>query len=181
MSTEAPQKKDNKVLKIVIAVIIVLLLIVATVAITIKFMSKDDDSSDREVRNELLDRGFIEENQANEMAQALVDKVAEGMFECEMTMDWYFEDGGKAISPNAYVANSSANTHTIFFDVYVSGTGELVYSSPLMPVGTSTRQIALEKELAPGMYDMEVRYTLVDENYEEISNVGFMIDVEIAD
>ena len=177
MSSDTSPKKGNKAIKVLLLIVVILLIIVATVAITIKLLNKGDDSD----RNDaLLDRGFVTESDAQAIGKALVDKVEEGMFECEMTMNWYFEDGGKAISPNAYVANSSANAHTMFFDVYVADTGELVYSSPLMPVGTSTRKIALEKELEPGLYDMEVRYTMVDENYEEISNVGFMIDVEVV-
>jgi len=80
------------------------------------------------------------------------DKVAEGMFECKMTTSWVFEDG-KSESPNAYVANVENNLHTIYFDVYEKATEELLYSSPMLPVGTELDNIKLEKELQKGEYD----------------------------
>lgn len=106
------------------------------------------------------------------------DKVAEGMYECKMTTSWVFEDG-KSESPNAYVANVESNLHAVYFDVYDASTDELLYSSPILPIGTELKNIKLEKELQKGEYDAVVMYTLVDEDNEEVSTVGFNITITI--
>lgn len=100
------------------------------------------------------------------------------MFECSMTTSWVFEDG-KSESPNAYVANVENNLHTIYFDVYNSATDELLYSSPMLPVGTEIKNIKLDKELQKGEYDAVVMYTLVNEENEEVSSVGFNITISV--
>lgn len=125
-----------------------------------------------------LDRGFVDESNKDTVMEDMGDKVAEGMFECKMTTSWVFEDG-KSESPNAYVANVENNLHTIYFDVYEKATEELLYSSPMLPVGTELDNIKLEKELQKGEYDAVVMYTLVDEDNEEVSTVGFDITISI--
>lgn len=125
-----------------------------------------------------LDRGFVDESNKDTVMEDMGDKVAEGMFECKMTTSWVFEDG-KSESPNAYVANVENNLHTIYFDVYEKATEELLYSSPMLPVGTELDNIKLEKELQKGEYDAVVMYTLVDENNEEVSTVGFDITISV--
>ena len=125
-----------------------------------------------------LDRGFVDESNKDTVMEDMGDKVAEGMFECKMTTSWVFEDG-KSESPNAYVANVENNLHTIYFDVYEKATEELLYSSPMLPVGTELDNIKLEKELQKGEYDAVVMYTLVDEDNEEVSTVGFNITISV--
>ena len=125
-----------------------------------------------------LDRGFGDESNKDTVMEDMGDKVAEGMFECKMTTSWVFEDG-KSESPNAYVANVENNLHTIYFDVYEKATEELLYSSPMLPVGTELDNIKLEKELQKGEYDAVVMYTLVDEDNEEVSTVGFDITISV--
>ena len=125
-----------------------------------------------------LDRGFVDESNKDTVMEDMGDKVAEGMFECKMTTSWVFEDG-KSESPNAYVANVENNLHTIYFDVYEKVTEELLYSSPMLPVGTELDNIKLEKELQKGEYDAVVMYTLVDEDNEEVSTVGFDITISV--
>lgn len=125
-----------------------------------------------------LDRGFVDDNNAGSIMSEAADKVAEGMFECSMTTTWNFEDGA-SVSPNAYVANVESNRHTIYFDVVEDATGEILYSSPLIPVGSELRDIKLEKELPAGTHEATVMYTLVDENDEEISSAGVRITILI--
>ena len=125
-----------------------------------------------------LDRDFVDQSNTDTVMEDIGDKVAEGMFECSMTTSWVFEDG-KSESPNAYVANVENNLHTIYFDVYNSATDELLYSSPMLPVGTEIKNIKLDKELQKGEYDAVVMYTLVNEENEEVSSVGFNITISV--
>lgn len=127
----------------------------------------------------ILERGFVDEDNVDEIMDEMADKVAEGMFECMMTTTWAFADGTSA-SPNAYVANVESNRYTLCFDVYESATNELLYSSPLIPVGKDIDNIKLDKELSAGDYDAVVMYTLVDEENKEVSSVGFNITISVA-
>ena len=141
--------------KIIIIALFVVLCIALIVCIVLLLSKPKEEKSD-------LDRGFVDETNTSTIMSEMGEKVAEGMFECKMTTSWVFEDG-KSESPNAYVANVENNLHTIYFDVYDNSTDELLYSSPLIPVGSELRNIKLEKELAKGEYDAVVMYTLVDE------------------
>lgn len=160
--------KNQKKITIVAFVVLCMALVVCVVLLLTK--SKEDSKE--------LDRGFVDETNTDTVMEDMGDKVAEGMFECNMTTSWVFEDG-KSESPNAYVANVENNLHTIYFDVYDNATEELLYSSPMLPVGTELRNIKLEKELQKGEYDAVVMYTLVNEENEEVSTVGFNITISV--
>ena len=126
-----------------------------------------------------LDRGFVKEGNRDDIMSEMSDKVEEGMFECKMTTTWTFENAD-SVSPNAYVANVENNRYTFYFDVYEESTNELLYSSPLLPVGTEINDIKLEKKLSAGDYNAVVMYTLVDENEEEVSTAGFTITISVV-
>ena len=49
----------------------------------------------------------------------------------------------------------------------------------MLPVGTDLNNIKLEKELQKGEYDAVVQYTLVGEDNEEVSTVGFNITISV--
>lgn len=157
--------------------------LVALVICIVLLLTKSDDTPDVPDRSmisnddgttSVLERGFVDTENMDNIVLEMEDKVEEGMFECEMTTTWTF-DSSDTISPNAYVANAETNRHTFYFDVYLDGTDEIIYSSPLLPVGSELQNIKLEKELPAGEYGATVVYTLVNEEYKEVSTVGFKI------
>ena len=97
-------------------------------------------------------------------------------------MTWNYTDGGKT-SEDAYVANSENNNYTICFDVIENESGDTIYSSPYIPVGSEIAGFALDKELDEGTYEATVKYTLVDQDndYEEVSDAGFIITLNVND
>lgn len=178
---ESPAKRGGR--RITIAVIVVLAAALVVCIVLLVVLSRDsgepqlvDDVPD--VSPTVLDRGFVDESNMDDIMSDLSEKVDEGMFECKMTTTWTFEDASSA-SPNSYVANVESNRNAIYFDVYEEGTDELLYSSPILPVGSEIRDIKLDKELPVGDYDAVVMYTLVDEDYEEVSTAGFRIKITI--
>ena len=160
-------KNQKKVTIVAFAVLCIALVVCVVLLLT---RSKEESKE--------LDRDFVDQPNTDTVMEDIGDKVAEGMFECSMTTSWVFEDG-KSESPNAYVANVENNLHTIYFDVYNSATDELLYSSPMLPVGTEIKNIKLDKELQKGEYDAVVMYTLVNEENEEVSSVGFNITISV--
>lgn len=159
------------------------ILFVALVGCIVLSLSKLNNNKSVEVSENnatvsALERGFVDEKNADDIMIEMSDKVEKGMFECKMTTTWTFENSD-SVSPNAYVANVESNLHTLYFDVFESATNELLYSSPMLPVGTELNDIKLDKKLSAGDYSAVVMYTLVDENYEEVSTVGFNITISI--
>lgn len=186
MSNQTGSKKGQKQNSLMIGLTAAFVVVLAALAVCIVLLvRKSDDSPDVSERGmvsnnggtaAVLERGFVDTKNAEEVVSEMANKVEEGMFECKMTTTWTF-DNADAVSPNAYVANVESNRNTLYFDVYLDGTDEAIYSSPLLPVGTELQNIKLEKELPAGEYGATVVYTLVNDEYEEVSAVGFKIKI----
>ena len=164
-SQEENQKVRRKKRMIIIAFVI---LLVALIICILLLLRKPEEEG----------RNFVDRDNVDTIMEDMTEKVAEGMFECMMTTEWTFENGDSE-SPNAYVANVENNRYTIYFDVYEKESNELLYSSPLLPVGTEIRNIKLDKKLAAGEYKAVVMYSLVDDDEQEVSSAGFNITISI--
>lgn len=107
------------------------------------------------------------------------ETVPLGTYEVTMNSTWKFLNGTGA-SENAYVENATTNTNDVYFDIVRSDTGETIYESPILPVGSYLEDITLDKSLEAGTYDCVLIYHLVDENQKSISTVriGLTIIVE---
>ena len=173
------EKKDSKL--VIILSIILAIVVIALVGVIILLLSKKDakDSIEgREIGGSV--RTVVNQESADSVVEQMRQEVEEGMFACKMSMEWTFEDGASE-SSDAYVANSENNTHPLFFDVYIDGIDEPVYSSPVLPVGTEVVNIKLDKELDAGDYKATVMYTLLKdiETQEALSKAGFVIKIKI--
>lgn len=166
VSSQEEAKRVKRKKRLIIMAFIVLL--VALIICILLLLRKPEEEG----------RNFVDRDNVDTVMEDMTNKVEEGMFECMMTTEWTFENGDSE-SANAYVANVENNRHTIYFDVYEKETNELLYSSPLLPVGTEIRNIKLDKKLAAGEYKAVVMYTLVDDDEQEISSAGFNITISI--
>ncbi len=180
---ENTEKKNKNIIIIIIAalVIVIAALIVCVILLLTKQKEEQTPTSDsgNVTNSSVLDRGFVDDDNVENIMDEMTEKVSEGMFECKMTTAWTFDDG-KSTAPNAYVANVENNLYTLYFDVYEETTNELLYSSPMLPVGTEITNFKLDKELPAGEYDAVVMYTMVDENLEEVSSVGFKVTITVS-
>lgn len=186
-TTESGKKNKTAIIVIIILAVVVIAL-VGVVAFLLGRGSKEDGGAQtvvseerpsREVASRSV-RTVVDEKSAEDIMNQMREEVAEGMFECQMSMEWTFEDG-KSESKDAYVANSKNNTHPIYFDIYLGDTEELIYSSPVLPVGTDLKDIKLDKELKAGEYKATVMYTLLKDvdSQEEVSSAGFVITIKV--
>lgn len=180
------EKKDNKA---IIIIIILLLIIVIGLAAVIAFLlgRKGSDtnqdgaaSTDPQRRIEQSTRLIVDQESAQSVVDEMRKEVEEGMFDCRMSMEWNFDDG-MSESEDAYVANAETNKFPIYFDVRLKDTEELLYSSPVLPVGAEISNIKLDKELPAGSYQAVVMYTLIRdvETQEPISSAGFVINLNV--
>ena len=127
----------------------------------------------------------IDENNLQEIVDLMEDKVAEGMFECNMNTVWTFKDSN-SVSSDAYVANAHTNSKPIYFDVIIDDINEVAFTSTLIPAGNQLMSIKLDKltkKLNPGTYPATCQYHLMDKQedgtYKEYSTAAFSVNIII--
>jgi hypothetical protein len=175
--TEKKEKKEKKGLSTqAVVLIIAALLIVAGTAVALVLLLNKEEPPEEEpatgaqVMTEANYRQIQEETQ---------EKVARGMFATHFSTSWSFPDG-KSASSNAVMGNSSANQFPFYFTVTLQGTGELVYTSGLLPVGTEIEELILDTELPAGTYPASLGIHMIDDEGEPVEgNTVFNITLEI--
>lgn len=184
--TSSGEKKNNKA--IIIIIILLLIIVIGLVAVIAFLLGRkgsdtpENDAASSEPTRQVQEssRIVLDQESAQDAVDQMRQEVAEGMFECQMSMTWNFPDG-KSESPDAYVANSGMNTHPFYFDVYFDDTGEVIYSSPVIPVGSTISNIKLDKELPAGKYEAICLYNLLsDEETQQVtSSAEFVIQINV--
>ena len=94
--------------------------------------------------------------------------IEDTSYNAVMSVDWTFQRWDIP-SRDAYVENSTQNTRTIFFDVFLDSTDELIFESPYLHVGESLENFALDTQVRAGQHTATLVYYLVDDDYEEIT------------
>jgi hypothetical protein len=121
----------------------------------------------------------VDESNLEAIGKEIEEKVAKGMFETHMNTAWTFPDGSSA-STDAIMGNAPSNRYPFWFEVALSDTGAIVYTSSLMPIGTQLQEIKLNTDLSKGVYNALLTIHMIDEDNAEIeSNVGFNITLII--
>ena len=133
------QKSKKKIL--VIVAIILLLAIISIMGIVIyKMMNKTEEP---EVRERAVSAGLVVDGNIDK-------KKDEARFTTDMNMVWTFPSGSR-ISNNAIIGNSASNRYECYFEVYLNDEEQtLLYSSPILPIGTRLDQLELEEALPDG-------------------------------
>jgi hypothetical protein len=106
--------------------------------------------------------------------------ASSGSYIVSMTNSWHFTDGSSA-SDDAYVENAVENTSDVYFDITLADSGETIYSSPVLPVGSHLANITLDSVLEDGVYDCVLTYTKVDENQNPQGSVSVSLTITIGD
>jgi hypothetical protein len=122
---------------------------------------------------------IINESNIEDIGREIEEKVAKGMFETHMNTTWTFPDGQSA-STDAIMGNAASNNYPFWFAVTLSDTGEVVYTSSLLPVGSQLQEIKLDADLDKGEYPAVLTIHMIDEDGSEVeSNMGFNIILAI--
>ena len=113
-----------------------------------------------------------------EVEDMLSQPVQDAQYTVSMTRNWVF-DTALTPSRNASVDNLERNTRTVYFDVILDETGEMVYTSPYIPRGYTLDDFALDVELDPGEHRATVTFFLVDDDYEVVADVSVSVTLTI--
>jgi hypothetical protein len=121
---------------------------------------------------------FVTEDNVDEVKEEMNKSIDDGSYECIMNTDWHFADGS-ATSYDAYVENSENNSRTVYFDVALDDTQQVVYSSPYLPLGSKLDEIQLDQDLDAGEYGAVVTYYLVDDDHNVVTDVSVRVTLHI--
>ncbi len=178
MSNEVSKDKDEAKKKggkiaLIVCVVIILALLGVVIFLLFNKGKKEEQPKRNVVVNEENVGEIIEQMQNSQ-------RVDPGNYEMTMNSTWYFEDGAAA-SSNAYVENSVANTKSVYFDVQRTDTGETIYESPILPVGSHLEGITLDTKLPTGTYDCVLIYYLLDEEDNPESTVRISVTIVVGE
>lgn len=168
LSTGTVPGKRNKIL----AILGVVLLVVAIVVVIMVVVKPNRAES----RNTVVTPDNVDEILADLQDN---QKTEAGKYQVTMNTTWDFKDGSSA-SSNAYVENATANANDVYFDIVRSDTGDTIFKSPTIPVGSHLEDITLDTDLEAGSYDCVLTYHLLDSSGKAVSklNINLKINVE---
>lgn len=120
----------------------------------------------------------ITEDNVDEVIQSMNEPPTDTSYTVSMTNEWTFADG-TAEAEDFYVKNTEINSRTVYFDLQLQETGEVIYSSPYIPVGEYMNTITLDKDLDAGDYIVIMTYHLVDDDHAELTTVSVAVEIHI--
>ena len=113
-----------------------------------------------------------------EIEARLNEKVAEGMINISMNTAPYFENG--ASEGNVMIVNESINNYPQQVEFIRNDTGEQIYQSKAIPVGSKIEHAALDVELPAGTYECTAMFHNLDPvSGEIIGTAGAIINITI--
>ena len=113
-----------------------------------------------------------------EIAEKLNEKVAEGMINISMNTAPYFEDG--TAEGNVMIVNEAINNYPQQVEFIRNDTGEQIFQSKAIPVGSKIECAALDVELPAGSYECTAMFHNLDPvSGEIIGTAGAIINITI--
>ena len=113
-----------------------------------------------------------------EIAEKLNEKVAEGMINISMNTAPYFEDG--TADGNLMIVNESINNYPQKVQIVRNDTGDQIYESNAIPVGSKIERAKLDTALPAGTYECTAYFHNLDpETGEIIGTAGAIITITI--
>ena len=104
--------------------------------------------------------GGWDEADTDRIIASLNEKVEEGMINISMNTSPTFRDGTSA--GNLMIVNESINRYPQVVEITRSDTGEMIYKSGAIPVGSKIESDTLDVDLAAGTYECTAMFHNVD-------------------
>lgn len=181
MNEEKVTKTEKKqpISKVLIGTIITLLVLVIILLVVV-VKGQGGKVSENEIASKDARGTFVNEENVKEIKEKIQkeEPPRAATYTASMNNEWKFKDGSSE-SSNAYVANIEDNEFTVYFDVFLAETEELIYSSPYIEVGSKFTKFKLTKDLDAGNYEAVCVYHLVDEDKKELSTVSVGVTIKI--
>ena len=178
------EKRDAKSRTIVIVCVAALALLVSLGVYGIVRLMHKPAAADPSVQagGLVYDSSAIEggwENLSPEVIEAaLNEKVSEGMINISMNTAPYYEDG--SAEGNVMIVNEAINNYPQKVEFIRNDTGETIYASNAIPVGSKIERAALDVELPAGTYECTAMFHNLDPASGDIlGTAGAIITITI--
>ena len=177
------EKRDAKSRTLVILAVVGLAAALTVGIFTaVRMIRKPAQSKDDPKNGIVYDDSAIEGGWDNlspeEIAEKLNEKVAEGMINISMNTAPYFEDG-KA-EGNVMIVNESINNYPQKVQIVRNDTGDQIYESGAIAVGSKIERAKLDVALPAGTYECTAYFHNLDpETGEIIGTAGAIINITI--
>jgi hypothetical protein len=179
-------RNDNK--RKYIIIIIAAVVVIAAMAGVIIYLLTQRKAPETSIAPEATEKEkrtvLVTEENAERVAEQMLtadpeeDSEVPVQYTVTMNSKWHFKNAESA-SDNAYVANNNANTTDVYFDVVRNDTQEVVYSSPVLPVGTDISNFKLDQDLEAGVYECTLIYYLVDKDQNVLTTVNMWVEITV--
>ena len=179
---DAPRETRSKDIT-VYAVIFLVLLVGAGIFFAVKLLHKPADTALASSKSGIVyDSSAVEGGWDNlspeEIAEKLNEKVAEGMINISMNTAPYFENG--VSEGNVMIVNEAINNYPQKVQIVRNDTGDQIYESNAIPVGSKIERAKLDTALPAGTYECTAYFHNLDpETGEIIGTAGAIINITI--
>ena len=124
--------------------------------------------------------GGWDEADTDKIIASLNEKVEEGMINISMNTSPNFKNGTSA--GNLMIVNESINRYPQVVEITRSDTGEMIYKSGAIPVGSKIESDTLDVDLAAGTYECTAMFHNVDpETGASLGCAGAIIHITIQE
>ena len=177
------EKRDAKSRTLVILAVVGLAAAITIGIFTaVRLIRKPAQSKDDPKTGIVYDDSAVEGGWDNlspeEIAEKLNEKVAEGMINISMNTAPYFEDG--TADGNLMIVNESINNYPQKVQIDRNDTGEQIYESGAIAVGSKIERAKLDVALPAGTYECTAYFHNLDpETGEIIGTAGAIINITI--
>lgn len=149
--------------KVLIA-IVVCLIVVGAVCVFGMYRYMDgknnkDNKDNQNVTTDVNGSNLVITEDKRVSASDIAEKVNDSMIVVKMTAKWTFNSD--CTSSNAYLGNSDKNSYPLRFEVMLKDTGEVLLTTPDVPVGSCIQNFGLPKKLDSGTYDVIISHQAV--------------------
>ena len=179
---DAPRETRSKDIT-VYAIIFLVLLVGAGIFLAVRLLHKPADTALADNKTGIVyDSSAVEggwdQMTPEEIEAALNNKVAEGMINISMNTAPYFENGTS--EGNIMIVNESINLYPQQVEFIRNDTGEQIYQSNAIPVGSKIERAALDVELPAGTYECTAMFHNLDpETGDIIGTAGAIITITV--
>jgi hypothetical protein len=174
---QTPKKGGKGKGKLAIIICLIVVIVLLGVIIFLLLRKKDEPAPPQQAADPSQRDVLVNEDNLDRVLDEMSkSSLPPDNYEATMNSTWNFPDGEQA-SPNAYVENSTSNQNDVYFDLELSDTGEVIYESPVIPVGSHLDKIKLDKDLDAGTYECVLTYHLLDEKQNTLGTVKMVVTV----
>ena len=179
---DAPRETRSKDIT-VYAIIFLVLLVGAGIFLAVRLLHKPADAALADSKSGIIyDSSAVEGGWDNlspeEIAEKLNEKVAEGMINISANTAPIFEDG--ASEGNLMLVNEDINLYPQKVQIVRNDTGEQIYESDAIAVGSKIERAKLDVDLPAGTYECTAYFhNLNPETGDIIGTAGAIITITI--